>query len=617
MKNILKFAAVSSMALFGLMACEELPDYTTTIDAPAKLAYLNTGDDNYHTVLVTHKPNASTGEYSAEFAVHCNTSSHKAGTATLEYDASAVEAYNAENGTSYAVLPEEYLLLENNSLTLEENAIVTTDSVKVTLTGDLSALTEKYYLGAFKVVVPGLETSEQAGTFYLEVDTEISLIRPISSVDDMVGSACEDRSTWTADCSDYSNLFDGSTSSRVSFEEGDVVTVDMKSVHYVTGLNYRGYFKLKSFEYSEDGVNFEQAGTPMDGEYVNTVSSSWSMGNYYVAFYDYLKARYFRFTLGECSVSYSYYMKLAEFNIYEITSTEPEISIVGDALVDGGLIRHTPEGTENSVSATLKAMVTLSSETGYSVNAAVDNSLVETYNSANGTSYETIPTANISLTGSPATIAAKDMYSSEIAISLTGDLSSLKSENGYLIPVALSSSDAQVNADRSVYYVKVTSKVVNFRSGFTESQIGGTEVTDKSGWTIESSSVYYPSYYGQATNLIDGDASTSCMMYDRSYTNSSFTVTFDKELSLMGVYLNVAQDWYGNYSFEDMSIAVSTDGSTWSNLGTASTSDGSFVTDSSTGKGMVAFYSEKSAKYVKITYSDYYCELCEFGVYAK
>lgn len=109
------------------------------------------------------------------------------------------------------------------------------------------------------------------GAVYVAVATEINLIRAIESTDDMVGFTATGRSAWTADCGNYANLFDGSTSTSVDFPEqyGNVLNIDMKEPQLVTGLCL-GYGSVPSvsIEYSADGETFSQAGTPVSGEYV-------------------------------------------------------------------------------------------------------------------------------------------------------------------------------------------------------------------------------------------------------------------------------------------------------------------------------------------------------------
>ena len=236
MKNITKYILAAAAAFSSLTACQEFEDFDKTIDGTPGLVYVQTGTENLYTIRVVHKPTGSTGEFFTEFPVRCNTTRHAGVKATFVYDASLVESYNAEHKTSYAALPAEYLTLENTTLTVPENATASADSVKVTLTGNLSLLTERNYLAPLRIKAEGIDASEVMGAVYVAVATEINLIRAIESTDDMVGFTATGRSAWTADCGNYANLFDGSTSTSVDFPEqyGNVLNIDMKEPQLVT-----------------------------------------------------------------------------------------------------------------------------------------------------------------------------------------------------------------------------------------------------------------------------------------------------------------------------------------------------------------------------------------------
>lgn len=198
MKNITKYILAAAAAFSSLTACQEFEDFDKTIDGTPGLVYVQTGTENLYTIRVVHKPTGSTGEFFTEFPVRCNTTRHAGVKATFVYDASLVESYNAEHKTSYAALPAEYLTLENTTLTVPENATASADSVKVTLTGNLSLLTERNYLAPLRIKAEGIDASEVMGAVYVAVATEINLIRAIESTDDMVGFTATGRSAWTA-----------------------------------------------------------------------------------------------------------------------------------------------------------------------------------------------------------------------------------------------------------------------------------------------------------------------------------------------------------------------------------------------------------------------------------
>ena len=164
MKNITNYILAAAAAFSSLTACQEFEDFDKTIDGTPGLVYVQTGTENLYTIRVVHKPTGSTGEFFTEFPVRCNTPRHAGVKATFVYDASLVESYNAEHKTSYAALPAEYLTLENTTLTVPENATASADSVKVTLTGNLSLLTERNYLAPLRIKAEGIDAVIAEGT---------------------------------------------------------------------------------------------------------------------------------------------------------------------------------------------------------------------------------------------------------------------------------------------------------------------------------------------------------------------------------------------------------------------------------------------------------------------
>lgn len=607
MKNITKYILAAAAAFSSLTACQEFEDFDKTIDGTPGLVYVQTGTENLYTIRVVHKPTGSTGEFFTEFPVRCNTTRHAGVKATFVYDASLVESYNAEHKTSYAALPAEYLTLENTTLTVPENATASADSVKVTLTGNLSLLTERNYLAPLRIKAEGIDASEVMGAVYVAVATEINLIRAIESTDDMVGFTATGRSAWTADCPDYANLFDGSTSTRTNFtsQNDNVVTIDMKSTHMVTGidLNSAGISSV-SFEYSTDGQTFLTAGTPASNEYATSGSDR------YIAFYDYLEARYLRLTI---SFSSSWSKYVSEFNIYEIESDEPTVyAMCGSDNVLTGAIAHTPGGSFNQLNAAFNVYCTVSSASGYSVSATPDNSLIAAYNSANGTSYAALPDGHLLLENNPCAIGPNNNKSDgQIKASLTGDLTGLTNAKGYLVPLKLSAQDAVTSSSRGVVYLVITPAEELFRKNFTVADITGALVADRSGWSITGGDYHSGSW----PEVIDDSTDTFMRPWGSPIM---FTITFDKEYEMTGLRITARTDnaSYQNYQPNAITIEYSLDGEVYTELGTATSADGSLVKN--VPSSYVALYGSQKMKYIRITASyGSNMGVGDFNIYAK
>lgn len=607
MKNITKYILAAAAAFSSLTACQEFEDFDKTIDGTPGLVYVQTGTENLYTIRVVHKPTGSTGEFFTEFPVRCNTTRHAGVKATFVYDASLVESYNAEHKTSYAALPAEYLTLENTTLTVPENATASADSVKVTLTGDLSLLTERNYLAPLRIKAEGIDASEVMGAVYVAVATEINLIRAIESTDDMVGFTATGRSAWTADCGNYANLFDGSTSTSVDFPEqyGNVLNIDMKEQQLVTGLCL-GYGSVPSvsIEYSADGENFSQAGTPVAGEYVTGGSRM------YAAFHGHIEARYLRLTV---SFSSSWSKYVSEFNIYEIESDEPTVyAMCGSDNVLTGAIAHTPGGSFNQLNAAFNVYCTVSSASGYSVSATPDNSLIAAYNSANGTSYAALPDGHLLLENNPCAIGPNNNKSDgQIKASLTGDLTGLTNTKGYLVPLKLSAQDAVTSSGRGVVYLVIIPAEELFRKNFTVADITGALVADRSGWSITGGDYHSGSW----PEVIDDSTDTFMRPWGSPIM---FTITFDKEYEMTGLRITARTDnaSYQNYQPNAITIEYSLNGEDYTELGTAASADGSLLKN--VPSSYVALYGSQKMKYIRITASyGSNMGVGDFNIYAK
>lgn len=605
MKRVTKYALAALAGVLLLPGCEEFEEFQTTVGAPNELIYTQTGDNNFYTVQVKHRPTGSTGEFSAKFPVRSNTTQHGEMKATLTYDSSLVEEYNTTHETTYEVLPEEFIQMENATLTLPEHAQSSIDSVTVTLTGDLAQLTARRYLAPLRVKSSSMNSSEELGTVYVAVETEVNIIRTIESVDDMVGFPATGRTQWSADCSNYTSLFDGNTYSAGTLPGGSPTTIDMKETQMVTGLclgSWNTNIPI-SIEYSLDGENYSQAGTSVSGEYVSANSQT------YVAFYDYVEARYLRLTpTSEIS--------LAEVNIYKIESEEPTLyALCGTDNTLTGSIAHTPSGSFNGVNAAFDVYTTVFSASGYTVTASVDNSLIDAYNSANGTSYKSIDESLIKIANNPATIEANANKTTEqLKVSLEGDLSTLTDKSGYLIPVTFSANGAVTSSSRGVVYIIVTPVEELFRKNFAFEDIGGSLVEDRSGWTIEGESDLYTESY-QHESLLDGDGNT----YVRTWGGPVvFKIDFGKELDVTAVSLLPRQDnpWYASYHPYSIQIEYSEDGNIYTELGTAMQANGEIV--SFNGAAFAALYGSQKMRYIRITAS-YNSNMgtAEFNVYSK
>lgn len=583
------------------------------IESTEPTIYTITGTNNVVSGKVVHrKGSGSTSNVSASFRASVTVASDKGYNVTVAQDNSLVAAYNKANGTNYAALPSQNLNIENASLAIAAGKTQSDDEAKITLKGDLSTLSDKNgYLAAVKLstTTAGAVVSEGRGVVYVIVDVENNLIRPIKSTDDMIGFPAGGRSSWSAtgSMSNLENLFDDNNNTSVNCSSsGNTITVNMGSTHMVTGLHFRSYnISNLAIEYSTDGNVWEKAGTVASGEFIYT-GSTWSSGDYYMAFTDYLEASMLRLSFGFSG----YYTYIYEMNVYEIESTEPTIyaQCGNDNVLSGTLTHHVTAGSINGVNASFNVMTTISSASGWSVNATVDNSLVAAYNSAHRTSFATLPAANVKIEGTPCVIGADQNRSTgEIKVTLAGDLTSLTNSNGYLIPVKLAApAGAVVSESRGVVYVEVSVETSSdlFRKNFSPGDIEGSLVADRSGWKILAfdESIHSSTNDKGYENLFDDD-DVAEDTYVRTWGGPiAFTVDMGQEYDVTGMRFTSRMGYGVKYVPNDVIIEYSLDGSDYTEVPNGpSKSRGEII--QSNAYGYIAMYGSIKMRYLKISAS--------------
>ncbi len=622
MKNIFKYFAAAALVL-SLGACEELVDNTVTIDAAPDLVYVNSGTDNTFSALVVHRIDESTGSFETMFPVKINTSVHPAMNASLAYDASLVEKYNADKGTDYAVLPEEYLVLENTTLSFEENALQSLDSVKVSLsqTADLSKLTERTYIAPIKVTSDDMGVSEVLNAAYLLVNTENYFITPISSEAELQGYPAGGKSLWTASLNGFESLFDGSTSTYVGVNRYvTTMVMDMKSARKVAGLRIRAYLMTDiSIEYSLDGMEYFTAGTAASGDYYAGGTSS-RAGNFCIAFGKILDARYLRISFNMTSSSSSR-RRVYEIDVMEKNAEGPIVyaEAGGDNKFAGSVVHHVSGQSFASLSASFNVKTTVASASGFSVSAEVDNSYIDSFNKSYKTSYVALDPSYVKIEGAPCAIAANATQSSgQIKVSLVGNPAGLTNANGYLVPLKLSAAGAATAESRGVVYLEipVMSTDAKFRTGFTAADMTGTQVADRSAWTILASDeggIYNtPTTYDV---LFDGNTRT----YLRTWGGPiQFTVDMGQEYDMTGFIITARTDnnTYASYQPNSVIVKYSLDGNEYTDLGTVSKADGNLV--AANPSSYMLLYESVKVRYLMIEASYGSNMGCgEFNIYVK
>ncbi len=608
MKNMWKYAMLL-VAAAGFFACEDpevgetLPDYYSktfvTIQTSGSTDLIEAQIENTPVGVVPK------GQYDRQVVINLTRELSKDLTIEIGADPSLVAARAEADGIEYKELPAAACVTSSESIVIpagQRQAIVDLSFGDTSFASETRAL--EYYmlpLVITKVSDPSVTISQQLPAVYCKVAASYSLLRKIDQPSGIVGSP-EDPTGWTQEGGDNS-IIDGNldTSWRMPQQNGNVVTIDMGAVKHITGLAAIGYpyaYTYVGIEYSVDGENWLSAGTiDEDTGYVD-------YGESYGAFYGAVDARYLRLTLSVSS-SYSYYRTIYEVMVYTAEFTEPYVYLsttASDNVLNASVV-HTPAGTTATVADAMTAHVSEPSATGYTVKYTVDNSLIDAYNAANGTSCKPLPDGFLKIP--ECKIDAMAYASEEIRPELTGDVASL-SEPAYLVPLRISVDGLKSSEKNGVAYMIIITEYNDFMEGPTLNDVRGNNV-DRSAFKAANAD----------TGVAIGNSLFDGSQYSNTY-DENITVDMGASYKVSALKLYYCYADYGPwYCPVKLRISTSDDGSNWTVRGTLTEK---FWLKSGADYLMVLSQSVE-CRHIKVELLEYtnstYYGLGEFTVYAE
>lgn len=246
------------------------------------------------------------------------------------------------------------------------------------------------------------------------------------------------------------------------------------------------------------------------------------------------------------------------------------------------------------------------------VSLAFDLSLVEEYNTKNGTAYQALPLEAANLNNTELKIPARKTNSDgALEISLGEAVAEL--ENGeYLLPVKIDKvkGNAVISSNRNALYVLVNVYVDPdniWDNPPAEIEIGDQLADDRTGWGATAVSSSFP--YG-VEQMFDGKSNTNVKYRINNTTEErSFTIDMKKEYTdISGVRIHFYNSWYYMQTFD---VYTSSDNKNWTKQGRY---------DRRVPLATVAFYNPVKARYIKIdaiSYSSSSIYIWEFNIYTK
>lgn len=288
MKKIstLFYMVAGVLSVLGTTSCNDDESYDFPGDSMNRV-YIKpyTGND----FLIVHTPVMSTSSFDLKIPAYVTRGHSEAIKATLAIDNSLIDAYNTANGTNYEALPEQALVIENQTVTIPAGSYYSADSLHLAINEEfVSQLrSETGYLIPVKLVSAeggNAAVSTNMGNSYLVAGVEVKtgMIDDSASDQNTQGALVSERTGWTAYVEEsdgvtvngeISSLFDGNSSSEWSASSSQPfhIVFDMQKTQNVTAVtawySYYGWYDYCSFsqgtkmEYSQNGTDWEELGT--------------------------------------------------------------------------------------------------------------------------------------------------------------------------------------------------------------------------------------------------------------------------------------------------------------------------------------------------------------------
>lgn len=256
------------------------------------------------------------------------------------------------------------------------------------------------------------------------------------------------------------------------------------------------------------------------------------------------------------------------------------------------LIRHTPAGSVgNEIKAVVKARATLETEENTKVSYSIDNSLIDGYNKANGTSYVAVPGGILELSVTQLNIPQGGLISSDsLTISVPQAKMASLTASGYVVPVKITSvneaKNVAVSTNANTVYVVIKTVQTNVYDAPTATDVVGTLNTVRTGWTATLDATLTS---GALANMFD--ASTTTNWYINPPKTVNLVVNMNAAITgIKGVRFHTSTT---TYYLTTANISTSLDGVTWTSQGTANFA----ITNA---YQYVKFYSSVNARYIKL-----------------
>ncbi|MBD8388450.1 BT_3987 domain-containing protein [Dysgonomonas sp. BGC7] len=315
MKNIKNIFYATMLVIYAMsfVACSDDED---TYDFPGdehNRVYMSDKSSSYK---VVHTPVITVSNLKFEIPLKCTQKASENIKATVEVDNSMIAAYNEKHGTDYEAIPTSALVIENATMNIPAGSMVTTDTLRISMTNDNSILTtlrsEKGYLIPLRITSTEGGKSQSSSNFFstyliATVAEDKDNVNDDAVVGSITGTLVADQTGWSATTNatvstsyqPLSYLFTTATSAycylynaptiNLDIDMGKSYTFDAIRLQRSTGTS--SFTSGMTIFSSNDGATWKLEGTltksstfcvfyaPVTTRYIRIVKSSGSTSN--------------------------------------------------------------------------------------------------------------------------------------------------------------------------------------------------------------------------------------------------------------------------------------------------------------------------------------------------
>lgn len=277
---------------------------------------------------------------------------------------------------------------------------------------------------------------------------------------------------------------------------------------------------------------------------------------------------------------------------YIIVKTTSDLAYFTGSTTQNSSIVKTPVGVFGEISGNFAVSLHHAVDDDMKVTAVVDNSLVDAYNSEKGTNYIALPSSVINALSITSGVIAAGKITTDPAISVTvpNNVAQALTRPAYILPLRLQatySNGTTQTVENSVAYIIVNVKETLINDDATE--LLGTPCSDAIGqkWTCVSTDAFDASGF---SGLFTGSSESRSWPIITNNSTGYFIVD-------LGCTHKISAFNLSSYVLKNFTISVSTDGSSYTELG--NTNGHNTIYDSDWNSWYV-LYAGVPARYVKV-----------------